>query len=84
MLCRLAVYVVASQSGADERQAADALEHFAERGEASYKADAWQACLIVAGKVIVHTTREWLTFHAHSPEWDEDPPADDQGSTPCP
>lgn len=65
LLRRLAIRVVAEQSGSDEQTAAAALDTFTEKGEAVIRGDAVNVYLDVAGHTIVHATREWLAFHAH-------------------
>ena len=64
LLAWLAVHVVTSQTGATEEQAADALETFAERGEVIIRGDACDTFLEVAGRVLVHISREDLAFTA--------------------
>jgi hypothetical protein len=75
LLCRLAIAVVASQSGTDEQTAADALDTFTERGEALFRANGYDAFLIVAGNPLIHAERDWLAFEAHAPDWEQETPA---------
>lgn len=70
LLCRLAVAVIAKQTGADEQAAADALDTFAAEGQAVFRGDAKDAYLDVAGNNVVHAERDWLAFHAHADDWE--------------
>jgi hypothetical protein len=64
LLAYLAVWVVVEQTGATKRQAVDALEQFAERGETVIEGDDYDVYLKVAGRVLVHISREDLAFTA--------------------
>lgn len=70
LMCRLAVAVVAYQTGASEDTAAHALDTFTQTGEAAFWATTTEALLVVAGRPLVHAEREWLCFHAHARDWD--------------
>jgi hypothetical protein len=64
LMCRLAAYSVAFQTGASEDDATDALGEIAERGEAEIRWDATDAFLLVAGHVLIHCARDWLAYNA--------------------
>lgn len=64
LLAGAAVLRVAERFGVTEEEAADALDHYADRGETYWKADAVQVCFIVAGNVIIRSTREALAWYA--------------------
>jgi hypothetical protein len=64
LLAGAAVLRVAERCGVTEEAAAEALDHYADRGETYWKADAVQVCFIVAGNVIIRSTREALAWYA--------------------
>ena len=60
LLLRLAVDVVAGQLGCHPEAAADALDGLA----VTLRGDARDVYLDANGRQIVHTTRDWLAWHA--------------------
>jgi hypothetical protein len=60
LLLRLAIDNLCRQTGCDEQTAADALDHFAERGEVVTRGDQRDVYLVVAGAVHIHAARDWL------------------------
>jgi hypothetical protein len=72
LLCYLAIGVVANHIGGGEQAcqaAADALDEFAGQGRGVVEWTATDCWLVVATNPLVHATREWLSFHAHAPDW---------------
>jgi hypothetical protein len=67
LLMRLAINNLCRQTGCDERTAATALDHFAERGESVIRGDQCDVYLEVCGAVHIHATREWLRWAASRP-----------------
>jgi len=67
LLCRLAIYVVASQTGGNSLAAAEALDELASNGEVRYETDGVNVWLIAAKSRLVHTTRPWLRAHLQAP-----------------
>jgi hypothetical protein len=65
LLNRLAIVVVAAQTGADVETVVEALDTFTETGDAFYRGDYRDVWLVVGGNPLVHATREWLSFYAH-------------------
>jgi hypothetical protein len=66
LLMRLAVANLCRQfPGCTEEEAADALDHFTERGEVEAVGDRRDVYLVVAGAVHIHATRDWLRWAAH-------------------
>jgi hypothetical protein len=66
LLLRLAIHNLCRQfPGATEQDAADALDHFAERGEVVTRGDQHDVYLVVAGAVHIHCERAWLRWAAH-------------------
>lgn len=64
LLCRLAIETVVDQTGATWEEAVAALEYFAGRGEAISRGDFVDAYLEIAGRVLVHITRQDLALAA--------------------
>jgi hypothetical protein len=64
LLLRLAIRNLAVQTGADEQTAADALDHFGDRGEVTIEGDAKDVYLKVVGHVHIHAERAWLRWAA--------------------
>jgi hypothetical protein len=65
LLMRLAVENLMRQfPGATEEDAAEALEHFTERGEAHLVGDQRDVYLVVCGAVHIHCERDWLRVMA--------------------
>lgn len=64
LLARLAIDNVCRQTGCTEQEAADALEHFTERGEVITRGDQHDVYLEVAGHVHIHAERDWLRWAA--------------------
>jgi hypothetical protein len=65
LLMRLAVWNLCRQTGADEQAAADALDHFAARGESHIIGDQRDVYVKVCGHVHIHAARDWLRAMAH-------------------
>jgi hypothetical protein len=65
LLFRLAIWNLCRQTGADEQTAADALEHFAERGEVHIRGDRRDVYVVVADHIHIHAARDWLRAMAH-------------------
>jgi hypothetical protein len=65
LLLRLAVHNLCRQFGCTEQAAADALDHFAARGEVLTRGDRRDVYLVVAGAVHIHAERDWLRWAAH-------------------
>jgi hypothetical protein len=68
LLLRLAIRNLATQTGADEQTAADALDHFTERGEVTIEGDGRDVYLKVKGHTHIHAARDWLYYMAHRPD----------------
>jgi len=66
LLIYLAIRTIATQTGADTRDAADALDHFAARGEVAIRGQGADVYVVVAGHVIVHAERAWLRAMSQS------------------
>jgi hypothetical protein len=64
LIMRLAIGNLAQQTSADEQTAADALDHFTERGEVTIEGDAKDVYLKVVGHVHIHAERAWLRWAA--------------------
>ena len=60
LMCRLAVQVVAAQTGRDGGTVADELDEL----ELVLHGDSKDAYLEACGQVLVHVERDWLAFHA--------------------
>lgn len=73
LLCRLAVASVAKQTGVSEQVAADSLDQLAAEGKATFEGDARDAYLLVNGRSLIHCERDWLAFHAHVSDWEQEP-----------
>ena len=65
LLCYLAVRTIASQTGADEQTAADALDQLAAEGRVAISGDRHDIYLVAAGNSIVHAARDWLRYMAY-------------------
>ena len=65
LLLWLAVQNLCRQTGADEQTAADALDHFAARGESVIEGGQRDVYLKVCGHVHIHAARDWLRAMAH-------------------
>jgi hypothetical protein len=72
LLAYLSVQTIVEQTSFDWQTVVDALKDCAGRGEVTVCGDAVDVRLKVCGRVLVHCTREWLSFYAHAPEWDQD------------
>jgi len=60
LLLRLGVHNLVRQFGCTDQEAADALDHFAERGEVVTRGDQRDVYLVVCGAVHIHAERDWL------------------------
>ena len=65
LLAYLAVRTIVEQTGFEWKAVARALGDCAERGEVVIHGDAVDVRLELCGRVLVHCTREWLSFYAH-------------------
>ena len=66
LLMRLAIHNLCRQfPGVTEQEAADALDHFTERGEVITRGDQHDVYLVVCGAVHIHAERAWLRWAAH-------------------
>ena len=70
LLAYLAVRTIVEQTGFEWKAVARALGDCAERGEVVIHGDAVDVRLEVCGHVLVATSREWLSWHAHFAEGD--------------
>ena len=70
LLADLTVWCIAEQKGVTDDQARDALAELSAKGGLSTTGDAINAYVRYtnSGKVIVHVTREWLAYWAHTDE----------------
>ena len=68
LLLRLAIDNLCRQTGCDEQTAAEALDHFAERGEVHTRGDQRDVYLEVCGAVHIHAERDWLRWAAFQAE----------------
>lgn len=70
LLADLTVWCIAEQKGVTDDQARDALAKLCDTGALSMTGDAVDAYVHFSksGKVIVHVTREWLAYWAHTDE----------------
>lgn len=68
LLGHLAAVVLAQQTGAPLTAAVGALEDLADEGRISLTGDDYDVHMKVDGKVLVHCTREWLSFFASHPD----------------
>lgn len=75
LLSYLAVRTVADQVPCSEEAAADALDELAGRGLMHLRGDVYDAYVTANGHVLVHCTREWLSFMATAVEDGDAPPA---------
>jgi hypothetical protein len=64
LLMRLAIYNLERQTGCAPEQAAEALDHFTERGEVTIEGDRRDVYLKVVGHVHIHAERAWLRWAA--------------------
>ncbi len=64
LLLRLAIENLVRQTGCTDQQAADALDHFGDRGEVTIEGDARDVYLKVVGHVHIHAERAWLRWAA--------------------
>ena len=64
LLLHLAAKAVAEQAGCSIDRAGDALYRAAEGGKLTFIGDASVVDVVVAGKTLVHCTREWLAWTA--------------------
>jgi hypothetical protein len=60
LLFWLAIQNLVRQFNCDEQTAADALDHFAARGEVTTEGDQCDVYLKVKGHVHIHAARDWL------------------------
>jgi hypothetical protein len=70
VLMLLAIHNLCRQTGADEQTAADALDHFTERGEVTIEGDRRNVYLKVVGHTHVHAERAWLRWAAFHQQGD--------------
>lgn len=70
LLADLTVWCIAEQKGVTDDEARDALAKLCDTGGLSTNGDAINAYVRFtnSGKVIVHVTREWLAYWAHTDE----------------
>lgn len=70
LLANLTIWCIAEQTGVSDEEASDALGRLTQEGRLYMEGDAVDAYVKVKpnGHVLVHCTREWLAFHAHSGE----------------
>jgi hypothetical protein len=68
LIMQLAIWTIAEQTGVSDQAAADALDDLIEREGLFHVGDAHDAYIKTGkyGHTIVHATREWLAFYAHS------------------
>ncbi len=64
LLLRLAIENLVRQTGCTDQQAADALDHFGDRGEVTIEGDAKDVYLKVVGHTHIHAERAWLRWAA--------------------
>jgi hypothetical protein len=64
VLMRLAIENLRRQTGCTEQDAADALDHFTERGEVTIEGDTKDVYLKVVGHIHIHAERAWLRWVA--------------------
>ena len=77
LLCWLTVRSVIEQTGCTWEAATAALERFTEEGRASFRGDAFDVYVEIAGHTLIHCERDWLAFHAHADDWErQDSPSD--------
>jgi hypothetical protein len=72
LLLRLAIDNLCRQTGCTPEQAADALDHFAARGECVTRGDQRDVYLVVCGAVHIHAERDWLRWAAFQDERQSD------------
>jgi hypothetical protein len=65
LLAYLAVQTIVEQTDYEWKTVCRTLGDCAERGEVVIHGDAVDVRLEVCGRVLVHCTREWLSFYAH-------------------
>jgi hypothetical protein len=65
---RLAIENLCQQFGCDAQTAADALDHFTERGEVTIEGEGIDVYVKVKGHVHIHAERDWLHHMAHRPD----------------
>ena len=75
LLAWLTVRNVVQQTGCTWETAAAALEMFTEEGRAILRGDGLDAYVEIAGHTLIHAERDWLAFHAHADEWEQEPPS---------
>ncbi|HEV8425704.1 MAG TPA: hypothetical protein VGS14_11015 [Actinomycetes bacterium] len=68
LLLRLAIENLVRQTGCSDQDAADALDHFTERGEVTIEGDARDVYLKVVGHTHIHAERAWLRWAAFAGE----------------
>lgn len=68
LIAHLAAAVLAQQTGCTIEVAADVLGTYADEGRMHLKGDSVDCHLTVDGKVLVHVTREFLSFFASNPD----------------
>jgi hypothetical protein len=66
LLLLLAIGNLCRQTGCAPEVAAEALDHFTERGEVSIVGDQQDVYLQVKGHTHIHAARDWLRFHARA------------------
>ncbi len=62
LLLRLTIVSVAEQTGANKKEAADALDQFADAGRVSMIGDSEHVHVEVCGHTLVTAARDWLAF----------------------
>lgn len=70
LLAQLTIWVIADQTGVTDEAAAEALDDLNQKSGLSMQGDNIDAYVKTTEHrhVILHCTREWLAFHAHSGE----------------
>ncbi|WP_418601581.1 hypothetical protein [Mycolicibacterium sp. SCSIO 43805] len=69
LLADLTIWCIAEQTGVSDDEAARALDELHQKTPLQMEGDAVNVYVKTSnGHVIVHCTREWLAFHAHSGE----------------
>ena len=75
LLAWLTINNAVQQTGCSGETAVAALEKFTEEGQAIMRGDGLDAYVEIAGHTLIHSEREWLAFHAHADEWEQDSPS---------
>lgn len=75
LLAWLTARTVVEQTGCTWEAAAAVLGDFADQGRVVMRGDALQVHVEIAGHPVLHVERDWLAFHAHADEWEQDSPS---------